>query len=774
MTTALSGEDLVLCHQEPIRVPGSVQPHGALLALEDVDGALVVRRASANLEALLGVAAERALGAPLERTLGDAAGEAVRAGLATLGEEASTVAGEPRRHAFALELDVRGARCRLDAVLHGNAAGTAVLELDGPRAADAATSAISVHALQQLSQRLHGADDVAALAGTIVREVRALVGFDRVMLYRFHADDHGEVVAESVVDGWPPYLGLHYPESDIPAQARELYRRNLVRCIAAVPYTPAPILPTDAEPLDLSFSHLRSVSPIHVEYLENMGVGASMSISLLDGERLWGLVACHHRGPRHVDAAARAACELLGTTFSLLLPRLEAAESERVAARLRDVERELGRRLADALPFVDGVFPHLPDLDDIVAADGVASVSPTGTRRTGTTPDEAALVAFAGWLARETEEAVFASDRVAERYAAARDWPEGLAGVLAVEISRPRGQYLMAFRRELPRQVRWAGRPDEKPVTRGEDGRLRLSPRRSFAAWSESVRGTSAPWTDVELGGAEALRRTTLDLIVATNDEVLRLNDELERSRESLRAFAHIAAHDLKEPLRGIANYIAFLTEDHGDALDADARAKLATIDRLAARGTALTDALLQFAELGETSGRRVSFALDDVVDAVLEAFAPELERRGVELRVVRPLPTLVGQPVRMEQILTNLVGNALKYTPRPDPVIEIAAEALDGRVETPLDRDSFERRSHVVRVSDNGIGIPPEQHEDVFRLFKRLHPPDAHGGGNGLGLAIVRRAVELQGGRVELDSAPGRGTTVRFSYGDRHGEADA
>ena len=302
---------------------------------------------------------------------------------------------------------------------------------------------------------------------------------------------------------------------------------------------------------------------------------------------------------------------------------MEEAAAARRAVRLRDVEERLHARLRGRVPLVDGGADVLPELRELVDADGVASIAGTTTHAAGLAPEPAQIEAFAAWLEREVADEVFASERIATRHPGAADWPHALAGALVVEISRARRQYLMAFRVERERHVRWAGRPDDKPVVARADGGRRLSPRHSFAEWRESVRGTSAAWGDVELRSADALRRAMLQSIVDTSGELLRLNRELERSRERLQEFAHIAAHDLREPLRGVHNYTAFLLEDHGASLDADARALIGTIRRLADRGDALTAALLEFAEA-------------DGVEPARERFALARRRRG-RARDVRP-----------------------------------------------------------------------------------------------------------------------------------------
>ena len=257
--------------------------------------------------------------------------------------------------------------------------------------------------------------------------------------------------------------------------------------------------------------------------------------------------------------------------------------------------------------------------------------------------------------------------------------------------------------------------------------------------------------------------------MVEAAEEVLKLNRELARSRDDLRSFAHLAAHDLKEPLRGIGLYAALLIEDHGEALDPSARTSVEAIMRLAERGGTLTSALLEFAEAGREPGPRERFALREVVDEVIETFAPELAHGRVELHVREPLPTLAGERVALAQVLVNLVGNAIKYAePRRAPGrIEIVAERNRPHAGAGTGEEAADDRSHVISVVDDGIGIASEYHEQVFDPFRRLHPRAAHFGGSGLGLAIVRRLIERHGGRVTLESEPGVGSAFRFTYGE-------
>jgi chemotaxis family two-component system sensor kinase Cph1 len=341
--------DLTNCEREPIHVPGSIQPRGVLIAVSDPDH--VVQQVSENLAELTGVAWDQALGRPLAEVLGAAAaGAVIRSGSAF---------GDLReRNPIELTLDVGGDRVPVDAILHRTVmpgdlpVSSLVVELEPARGPRPFSFPNTYQAVRGTVGELNRASSLQELYDITAQAVRTLTGFDRVMVYRYDADYNGEVVAEARSELVPnSFLGLHYPASDIPAQARALYEKNWIRLISDVDYAPTPLRPTahpvSGSPLDLTFSTLRSVSPIHIEYLKNMGVRASMSISLLRGDKLWGLIACHHySGPHAPPYATRAAAEFLGSALSLRL--VDRAEEDEVRRAL-EVRATLTRLTAAAL-----------------------------------------------------------------------------------------------------------------------------------------------------------------------------------------------------------------------------------------------------------------------------------------------------------------------------------------------------------------------------------------------------------------------------------------
>lgn len=503
--------DLDACAAEPIRVPGSVQPHGVLLAV--TEPGLEVRHASQNVERLVGRPAGDVVGADLASVLGAEAADAVRQHVRTFGD---------LRARNPLGVDVLGVEgpLAMDAILHRVAIGETtllVVELEpayGPRPFSFPNT---YQAVRGAIEELNRARTLEELYDVAAREVRALTGFDRVMVYRFDPEYNGEVVAEAKRDDLNSFLGLHYPASDIPPQARQLYETNWVRLIADVGYVPSPVVPpfdpAGGEPLDMTHAVLRSVSPVHIEYLGNMGVRASMSISLLREGKLWGLVACHHySGPLMPPYGARAAAEFLGSTLSLrLVARAEERELETelaaqaVIARVLHAARDADRALADALVAEPGVLALVPASGAVVRADGLVTTAGEVPAHVGPLLD---------WAASRPDPVTSVTALQVDEPGLAATLP-GVAGVLAVRL--PENQCVVWLRHEVVRDVYWGGDPHNAKIAREEDGKVRLSPRLSFERWREVVRGRSEPWADAHVRAVEDLRTRLLEVLLLRN-----------------------------------------------------------------------------------------------------------------------------------------------------------------------------------------------------------------------------------------------------------------
>ena len=529
--------DLSNCEREPIHVPGSIQPRGVLLTVDEVGQ--VVRQASRNLADLIGVGADAALGRPLAEVIGVPAAEAVARSASAFGDLRD-------RNPVELTLDVDGAPVPVDAILHrallhrpgGEAerdlppATALVVELEPARGPRPFSFPNTYQAVRSTVAELNRASALQELYDITARAVRALTGFDRVMVYRYDADYNGEVVAEAKAPELNSFLGLHYPASDIPAQARALYEKNWIRLISDVDYAPAPIdpaaHPATAEPLDLTYSTLRSVSPIHLEYLRNMGVRASMSISLLRDDRLWGLIACHHyAGPHAPPFATRAAAEFLGSTLSLRLVDRASEEEVHRALQVRSTLAWLTAATLDEDRALTDTLLGSPNLLDLLPADGV-SVCLQGTAGTRGAPlPEGLAAAIAGWAADRGEDVV-ATDAL-HSIAPGFDAPSDVAcGVLVLPL--PDGQYLLWHRGETVQHIDWGGDPHNKAIAEREGDEVRLSPRKSFDRWRETLRGRSEAWTPQEVAEATELRTHLLEALYARQRSIVRAAETLQRS----------------------------------------------------------------------------------------------------------------------------------------------------------------------------------------------------------------------------------------------------
>jgi diguanylate cyclase (GGDEF)-like protein/PAS domain S-box-containing protein len=499
VTPQALSEALKRCESEAIQFSGAVQPHGGLLG---VDASGRIRTVSANLSQVLNVAPNDALGRHAKDVLGESAWQ-------TLLDAPRLAEGSPPCP-WVLRLGTASAPLLRPAQIH-RSQGLWVVELEAPNPdLEGLSGNASVEDL--LASLLADADDLDSYARLMTAHVRSLTGFDRVMVYRFDPQWNGEVIAESRRSGVSSFLGNHFPASDIPPPARALYARNWVRILVdrdapAAPLIDDPDRPLDA-PLDLSFSVLRSMSPVHLQYLTNMGVRASLSVSLMQNGRLWGLIACHHETPRQLPLRLRHSLELVARTVATRLAALAFQESQRFHERVRDL-----------MPRLTGlVQPHQPDeallsanlqqeVLGLVNASGAVVVSGEQLTPIGRVPAPDDIRALMAWLLPHLAgEGLWSSHALSAHYPAAAAYTAEASGLLAVSLDDRAEHSLLWFREEVVRTLPWAGNATKHLVTDNQGPRL--EPRRSFEQWLQIKRGESPPWTGPEVDAARTLSLT--------------------------------------------------------------------------------------------------------------------------------------------------------------------------------------------------------------------------------------------------------------------------
>ena len=575
--------DVTNCDREPIHIPGAILPHGAMLVLDDTT--LEILQVAGDLPGLLGTSAAELLGQPAAQLFNPQQIENLRALSANL----SLL--KPR-HLLDPQLRI-AADQPLDASLHRSDKAL-VLEFEAADISDrfAADPLAAVH---EMIAGLDRAPSVVELCQMAAERVRETALYDRVLVYRFMQDGSGWVIAECKRDDLAPFLDLHYPAADIPQQARALYVKTGLRLITQVNYDPARLIPTNnprtGQPLDMSQAILRDVSPIHRQYLRNMGIDASMSISIISGGALWGLIACHHYSPRILPRHLRAVCELFGSMFSYQLEGFEKREQFNARMASRMVLQQLMLNLAGADDYAQGLTEQSPNLLDYIHGgeasldgrrQGGVAVSVSGVLTyLGITPKKSQIEAIVEWLITHMRDAggVFATDRLGEVWETAKAFAAVASGLLVISVSPEPWDFILWFRPELVVTSDWAGEP-VKAIAQGPDGDI-LTPRKSFEIWKETVRGRGLPWTPSDLDAARDLRTSLLDVVLrritdATRERKLAANrDQLMMAEldhrvkntlaniEALVMQTSVSAGSLSSFVQGLAARIQSMAKAH-------------------------------------------------------------------------------------------------------------------------------------------------------------------------------------------------------------------
>jgi light-regulated signal transduction histidine kinase (bacteriophytochrome) len=498
-TPAFGQADLSNCEREQIHLAASIQPHGALLVLREPD--LAVLQASANAVELLGFAED-----PVGRKLEDVAPDLVRSVLPFLNEPLD---------ALPVPIHCHVGNAGFDGLVHRPPAGGLVVELE--RGAPRVDLAADV---ERVLPSIVDASSLKALCDETARAFRALTGYDRVMVYRFDDDGHGEVFAEEKQPTLEAFLGNHYPASDIPQIARRLYERNRVRVLVDVEYAAVPLMPRfsplTGEDLDMSLCFTRSMSPIHIQYLKNMGVCATLVVSLLVGGRLWGLVSCHHYKPRAIPVEMRSACELLAEVVGTRIAALESFAQSQAELAVRRLEQRMVDAISRDGDWRAALFDAAQSILKPVGATGAALLLDDQVLTAGEVPGTPHLREIGRWLdAKHLQTAstrLFATRSLSVDEPAFADLVGIASGLLATPVSQMPGEYLVWFRPEQVQTVTWGGNPF-KPFVVGNSP-SDLSPRRSFAQWHQIVEGTSEPWTVAAQTTGRLIGDTVTDVVI--------------------------------------------------------------------------------------------------------------------------------------------------------------------------------------------------------------------------------------------------------------------
>ncbi len=584
------------------------------------------------------------------------------------------------------------------------------------------------------------------------KQVKKIIGYDRVMIYKFWEDEHGEVIAEEKNENVEPFLGLHYPASDIPPQARELYKVNLVRMIADVDSHPAALLVTDphfaSAPLDLTHSTLRAVSPVHIQYLKNMGVKASFSISIVVKDRLWGLIACHNYQPGFMEYETRNNAKLIGKILSSSLEYREEQQIKEEGAGYEKTLREIALAAIEELDIPGSLISHDANILGLTSANGAALFFENKLYTLGATPSENEIHDLIKWLLNNNYPTIFQSDHLSQLYSPAYAYKDVASGFLSCTISREMKECILWFKPELVKTVKWAGNPD-KPAEINHTGPNKLSPRHSFDEWIQEVEGASAPWSRAEIFSAMKTKEEIVYLLNQKAQILRRLNEELQKAYKELDTFSFTISHDLKIPLAAVKGYTELLLEDY-IVVSPEAKEVLKKVVKNADHMNTLIKEVLSYSRL-----ERGELSEDDLdMHAIIENIKNDLlmvhNKSNLEI-VIAATPSIRGDETMIHQVFENVIGNAVKYSAKTGkPMVKIEGREV--------------KKEIIYTIQDNGIGIDVKSGAGVFDLFKRLKNAMDYEG-TGVGLAIVKKIMEKHEAKIWYESEPTKGTIFYLAF---------
>lgn len=580
-------------------------------------------------------------------------------------------------------------------------------------------------------------------------QIAKIIKYDRVMVYQFREDRSGQVIAEYVEEGLEPLLGYRYPEFDIPAQARELYKINVARVTSDVHAPRIPIRGLESRDIDLTLTDIRAMSSVHLEYLKNAGMQASCSFSILVDGNLWGMVACQNRTPKAVDIFQRHVGTIL-TQYAV--NRYVALEKEKELRDQQEIE-EILFNLKDKIVVKSNILESLEECSDAImefaAADGMAVLFQDELVKYGSTPADDQILRMRDEIEQNGEPQFFVTDAF---YSKGKEGGDSfLPGVAYVNVASHSELQLLLFRKEVIQEETWAGAPEKVIKTDRDTLTSYASPRTSFEAWKNEIRGKSEKWGRKERRFLERLSQLIQESIVMKTTEIHKLNARLKELNHLHDTFSYTLTHDLKNMLSSIRLASQFMTqnEQNHQLVKKLSENILDTVHLM----SDMLDKTLAFSKAKTIAVSKEDVALEKIVPKIVDdnikRYAPGGEGRfDVVLGTLLPVKS---DKTLLYQIFLNVIGNAVKYSSKG----AAPRVAIRSYVEEPF---------IVYSIADNGIGMREEDIKQAFEIFKRL--PNSSGfEGSGVGLAIVKRIMDKIGGRIELESAVGKGTTFYLKF---------
>ena len=731
------------CDDEPIHIPGSIQPHGFLLAVDFNTSIITV--CSANCEQFIGITYEQALGKELSQLFD-----------ASILDFLEEIKAEQTDQVKTINYKLNETDFIISAHKSDN---EIVLEFE-PLFTQFDEKNSLYNSSKKLLSYIENTNTLLDLTDVVALAIKEITKYDRVLVYRFDKDYNGEVIAESKEPHLDPYLGLHYPHTDIPAQARELYLRNQLRIIGDVDYVPVPLFKLETKQnsrLDLSLSVLRSVSPIHIEYLKNMKVGSTLTISLIHKNKLWGMITCHHSKPKYLSEEIKSAVKLHGHFIT-----------SQIDGRLLNEEFEVARSTSDALNNLIGKKLDLDrkDIQQLVANDtvlnlcnsvGFTAIIADQVYSVGNTPTEENTKRLALFLSEFVKGDHFETDSLLSISKDLSFISSNFPGINYYSLNNET-DCIIWYREESIKNIFWGGDP-----TISNDSVERLTPRKSFAKYADSIKNHSRPWLKAELSATNSFHsflqiQLRTILLLEEKENQRRLHTILRDTNAELENINWISTHDLQEPLRKIRMMASVLVGGNElKTLPEDVQNKILKMQSSAERMQNLITDILKYTKTGAQNSNFECIDLN-ILFAELnkEELVDSFDSNEATL-IVEELPKIKGVPFLLKQLLSNLINNSIKFK---SPLRDLEVRISD-KTET---LNSYGKRYHIIEVADNGIGLDNEYKEKIFKIFSRLNDKEEYGG-SGIGLALCKKIMTKHDGFVTAEGILGEGVKIHLYF---------
>lgn len=732
--------DLTNCDKEPIHLIQTCQSFAGVIAVDTADW--VVVQASSNISNFFGKNVEAILNESLSKLIPDyALGQ-----LKIANEKGDFSSFNP----LSLSVDANFSEKRIIVADEKN--GLLILTVEFSPTVE--NEFDFLNKLDFAIQKIQAGQPTDELFQTIATEVKNITDYDRVMIYKFDLDYNGEVIAEVKESELEPFFGIRYPSTDIPKQARALFLANRVRMLVNVDdelsMLQPSINPRTGDPLDVGNCAARGSSPIHLEYLRNMGVTASLSVAIVEDGKLWGLIACHHySGKKVLSYRTRNLIRFVGQIISGHLSLQRATDFRENLLKKNIIHARLFEQMNEHKDIILGLTDGGKyTIMDFINCAGATIFYGDHIESVGTTPQNEEIEQVINFFNKNEKGTIYSTNHLSKALTDAPSFATRFAGVLSVQISSTPNEYIMWWREAEVQQVIWGGNPETKTING------RLTPRKSFEKWKEVIQDRAMPWAKHELDSAILLRNDIKEILLKRFNELKKLHSDLKSSYKELETFSYTVSHDLRSPLRAIEGFSQILMEDYADKLDDYGVEVVGTIISSIDKMNAFVNDILKLSKLA-----KVKMIYNDInVASLVNEMIPMLKAvrptyKNVKVVVCKELPNISGDKVMIHQLFNNIIGNAIKYSSNQEnPLVEICGKLKGNFIE--------------YTVKDNGIGFDEQYKDKIFQVFSRLVSEDEYEG-SGVGLSIVMRVIDRHQGTIKVKSGRGAGTTFTFELPD-------